>query len=176
MDSTKRDNVNWKDLIRVIPDFPKVGIQFVDWLPVMNDHKAFAQMIDDMAELAKDFKFNKIAGLESRGFLVGLPLAMKFGVDFIPIRKKGKLPGEVMSQSYELEYGTDSIEIQKDRISSEDSVLIVDDLIATSGTIIAADKLVSKFTDKIQNLFLIELSDLNGTSKLTCPYKSLLKK
>ena len=134
---------SYESLLRVIPDFPKTGIQFIDWLPIMNDHIKFTRCLSDLASLVKDLKFTKIAALEARGFLLGVPLATLLGVDFVPIRKKGKLPGDTITKTYSLEYGQDTIEIQSARISSNDSVLIVDDLLATGGTINAAIKTLS---------------------------------
>lgn len=167
---------SYTQLIRSIPDFPKPGILFIDWLPIMNNSRAYQRLIADLARLVKDFKFTKVAALESRGFLLGVALATYFGVGFVPIRKKGKLPGVVISQDYSLEYGFDTIEIQDGMIHQEDSVLIVDDLLATGGTIKAANNLVSRFTQNIQDLFFIELKELRGGFQVDCPYKSLLKK
>lgn len=167
---------SYMQLIRHIPDFPKPGIMFIDWLPIMNNSRAYQRLISDLARLVKDFKFTKIAALESRGFLLGVSLSTYFGVGFVPIRKKGKLPGVVISQDYALEYGFDTIEIQDGMIHQDDAVLIVDDLLATGGTIKAANQLVSRFTQNIQDLFFIELKELRGGFQVEYPYKSLLKK
>lgn len=165
----------YRKLIRLFPDYPQKGINFVDWMPVTGNPEAFSQLIDDMVALVKDVKIDKVAGLESRGFLLGVPMAERLGVGFVPVRKKGKLPGKCLAQEYELEYGKETIEIQEDALLPGEHVLIVDDLIATGGTMEAANELVSRITTNITDAFFIELTDVKGTEMLTRPCLSLLK-
>ena len=165
----------YEKLIRIFPDYPKKGINFIDWMPVVGNREAMRELINDMAELVSERKFTKVAGLETRGHLVGIPLAEKLGLGFVPIRKKGKLPGPCLSQEYDLEYGTDVIEIQADAVCADDKVLIVDDLLATGGTVEAANKLIGRRTKDIVDLFFIELEDLGGIKHLQYPSFSLLK-
>lgn len=167
---------SYKRLIRTFPDFPKPGIEFIDWMPVLKDPASFNDLIDDLVALIpNDGKtFTKIAGLESRGFLLGVPIAQRLGAGFVPIRKKGKLPGTCLARSYALEYGTASIEIQADAIGKDDRVLIVDDLLATGGTMRAANKMIENITGEIENLFFLELDDLQGGKLIEHPYRSLI--
>lgn len=155
-----------KNSIRAIPDFPKKGILFRDITTAIKEPEILKLIIDEMYEAFKDDKIDYIVGLESRGFIFGVPLAYRFGCGFVPIRKPGKLPAEVISTEYELEYGTDKIEIHKDALKKTDRVLIVDDLLATGGTAGAAFKLVSQLAQPVGACFLIELSALNGINKL----------
>lgn len=155
-----------KSMIRDVIDFPKKGIVFKDITTALKDAKTLQIMIDEIYEHFKDKKIDYIAGIESRGFIFGMPLAYKLNCGFIPIRKPKKLPAEVISQEYELEYGTDKIEIHKDALKKGDRVLIIDDLLATGGTAQAAVKLVSKIADVIGIAFVIELEDLKGREKL----------
>lgn len=156
-----------KNYIRTIPDFPKKGIMFKDVTTLFKDKNAFSYTIEQLYNLSKNKKITKVVGIESRGFILGSALAIKLGVGFVPIRKPGKLPAEKLSESYSLEYGTDSIEIHKDAIEEGDYVLLHDDLLATGGTMEAACKLVEKLGAKIVQIsFLIELSFLNGREKL----------
>lgn len=168
----------YEKLIRIVPDFPKPGIQFVDWMPVCANHAAFKQMLYDMIDMVKDYHFTKVAGLESRGLMLGIPMSILMGLDFVPVRKIGKLPGKVDTVYYELEYGKEAVQIQEGTISSDDSVLIVDDLLATGGTINASNTLISKFTDKFVDLTLIELVDLKGRERIKAdvPVLSMIKK
>ena len=165
---------SYESLIRTFDNFPKEGIKFIDWLPVLSNPFCFNRLIIDLVKLVKDSSFTKIAGLEARGFLLAQPIANVLGVPFVPIRKKGKLPGKCYSISYSLEYGEASIEIQDGTISATDNVLVVDDLLATGGTVSAANELISMHTRAIQNLFLIELDSLEGWKKLKFGHKSLL--
>jgi len=165
----------YEKLIRTFPDYPKKGINFIDWMPVVGNNEAMRELVKDMAEMVKDKHFTKVAGLETRGYLVGIPLADYLGVGFVPVRKKGKLPGKCLSQDYVLEYATDTIEIQEDAITADDAVLIVDDLLATGGTMDAANKLIARKCQNIVDLFFIELEDLGGAKVLRYPYYSLLK-
>jgi adenine phosphoribosyltransferase len=166
-----------KKLIRDVPDFPKKGIIFKDITTLLKDKKGFKQAIDSLAAIFKNMKVDKVAAVESRGFVLGAPLAYKLGAGFILIRKKGKLPYKTVRQSYQLEYGTDILEIHKDAIKPGEKVLIIDDLLATGGTIVATTALLEKLGAKIAGIgFLIELSFLNGRKKLKgYNMKSLIK-
>ncbi len=167
-----------KKAIRNIPNFPKDGIMFRDITTAIKDPVIMKKIVDLMADEYKDEKIDYVIGLESRGFIFGMPIAYKLGCGFIPIRKPNKLPGEVISRSYSLEYGEDSLEIHKDALKESDRVLIVDDLLATGGTAAAAVELVKDTKAKIAGIsFLIELEDLNGREKLPTDVKidSLVK-
>jgi adenine phosphoribosyltransferase len=159
--------MNLKDTIRDVPDFPKKGIVFKDITTLLKKSEALSLAAEELYNLAKNKKITKVAGIESRGFILGGLLAQKLNAGFVPIRKPGKLPAEVISESYSLEYGTDSIEIHKDAIEPGDVVLLHDDLLATGGTMEAAIKLVEKLGGKVAQIsFLIELNFLNGRDKL----------
>lgn len=150
-----------------IPDYPQPGIIFRDITSLMENAKAYQATIDELASIYKDQKFTKVVGTEARGFLFGAPLALALGVGFVPVRKPGKLPRETISQSYELEYGTDTIEIHKDAVDKDDKVLLVDDLIATGGTAEAAVILLRKLGATVNDAaFVINLVDLPGQKKL----------
>lgn len=155
-----------KSMIREIPDFPKKGILFRDITTALKDAETLKITVDELYDIFKDEKIDYIAGIESRGFIYGMPLAYRLNCGFIPIRKPNKLPAEVISQEYELEYGTDKIEIHKDALKEGDRVLIVDDLLATGGTAQAAAKLVSSVATTVGMAFIIELEDLQGRKKL----------
>ena len=158
-----------KNYIRSIPDYPKKGILFRDITTLIKDNKAFNYTINKIAELAKDLKFDKVVAVESRGFIFASPLAYKLSKSLIMIRKKNKLPAETYSEDFELEYGKATVEIHKDSIQKNESVIIVDDLIATGGTAKAAAKLVERSGGKVESfIFVINLFDLGG--------KDLLKK
>lgn len=160
--------MNLKDKIRIIENFPKDGISFKDITTVLQDGEIFRQCIDEMADYLKDKNIDVILGPEARGFLFGAPVAYKLGVGFVPVRKKGKLPSETVSVEYDLEYGTDILQIHKDAIKPGQRVAILDDLLATGGTISSAAKLVEKIGGEVVTLsFLIELTDLNGREKLS---------
>lgn len=154
-----------KNAIRDITDFPKKGIIFRDITTAIKDKDVLKIIIDELYEKFKDKKIDYIAGIEARGFIFGMPLAYKLNCGFIPIRKPNKLPAEVISQSYDLEYGSDKIEIHKDALKKDDRVLIVDDLLATGGTAQAAVKLISKVANTVGVAFVIELEDLKGRDK-----------
>ena len=155
-----------KDSIRDVVDFPKKGIIFKDLTTAFKNKDVLEAMVDKLYDYYKDKGITKIVGIESRGFIVGSILAYKLNAGFILARKPGKLPADTISQSYELEYGTDTIEIHKDAISTEDVVLIHDDLLATGGTALATQKLVSTFKPKETLInFIVELSFLNGTDR-----------
>ena len=156
--------------IREIADFPRPGIVFKDITPLLGDGPLFAKTIDVLAERYRDKKIDMVLGIESRGFIVGAALAYKLGAGFCVVRKPGKLPYDTHSASYELEYGTDSLEIHIDAIPPNARVLIVDDLIATGGTAAATAQLVSKLGGEVvECAFVIELSFLKGRDKLQ-PY------
>ena len=155
-----------KNSIREIPNFPKEGILFRDITTLLKDKETLKLTIDEFYEAFKDKKIDYIAGIESRGFIFGMPLAYKLNCGFIPVRKPKKLPAEVISQEYELEYGTDKIEIHKDALKKGDRVLIVDDLLATGGTAEAAVKLISQIAEVAGVAFVIELENLEGRKKL----------
>ncbi len=152
-----------KSSIRTVPDFPKKGIMFRDITTLLKDKDAFNYVVDKFYEHYKDKKIDKVVSVESRGFIFGSVLAYKLGAGFVPIRKPGKLPAEVIKQEYQLEYGTDSMEIHKDAIKPGERVLLHDDLLATGGTVAAACKLIEKLQGKVEGIcFLIELTPLNG--------------
>jgi len=156
-----------KAKIRTIPDWPKKNIMFRDITTLLKDPEGFKETIDTLVERYKDKKIDMVVGIESRGFILGAPIAYLLGCGFVPIRKPGKLPGECISESYTLEYGTDTIEMHKDAIKPSDRVLIVDDLLATGGTISAARNLIKKVKGEIvECVFIVELTDLKGRDKI----------
>ena len=153
--------------IRDIPNFPKKGIVFKDISTLLNDKKAFKRSIDLIAAKFKDEKIEYVVGVESRGFIFGAALAYVLGAGFVPVRKKGKLPYKTKSITYELEYGKDTLEIHEDAFRPKSRVLVVDDLLATGGTIKAVIDLLKGFESKIVGVaFLVELKFLNGKNKL----------
>lgn len=159
--------MNLSEKIRSIPDFPKEGILFKDITPLLKDKVALKEAIEKMADLFRDYDIDYIVGIEARGFLVGTPLAIELDKGFIPIRKPGKLPHDVLNVSYELEYGKNEIEIHKDSINKGDKILIVDDLLATGGTTLAATEMVEKLGGEVVGCaFLLELESLNGRELL----------
>lgn len=161
------DNEFLKSVIRSIPDFPKKGILFRDITTLLKDPRALRYVVDTFHEYYKDKNISKVVSVESRGFIFGAALAYKLNAGFVPIRKKGKLPAETVSQEYQLEYGSDSMEIHADAIQEGDRVVVHDDLLATGGTIEAACKLVERLGGNIIGLsFLIELSFLNGRKRI----------
>ena len=163
-----------KNKIRTVPDWPKKGIQFRDITTLLKDKDAFSATIDLLSERYKSMDLTYIAGIESRGFISGAALAYKLGLGFIVIRKPGKLPADTISEEYELEYGVDTLEIHKDALVKGDKVLIIDDLIATGGTALAACKLVEKLgAEIVECSFIVDLPDLGGAKKLEdAGYKS----
>ena len=159
--------MNLKNYIRSIPDYPKKGILFRDITTLIKDEKAFSETINQIVDRSKKFKFNKIAAIESRGFVFASAVSYILRKPFILLRKKNKLPAEVHSVDFELEYGTATIEVHKDSINEKDSVLIIDDLIATGGTAEAAAKLVEISKGNVAAfIFVINLFDLGGSDNL----------
>ena len=159
--------MNLKDFIRSIPDYPKKGILFRDITTLIKDEKAFSETIDQIVEKSKKFKFDAIAAIESRGFVFASAVSYLLKKPFIMLRKKNKLPAEVHSVDFELEYGSATIEVHKDSIKKNDNVLIIDDLIATGGTAEAAAKLIEISGGNVCSfIFVINLFDLKGTEKL----------
>lgn len=156
-----------KDLIRDVPNFPIEGIIFKDITPLLKSNEGYQETLSQLHKLAEGKGITKVVGIESRGFIFGGALAAKLDAGFVPIRKPGKLPSDKLSEEYELEYGTDKIEIHKDSIEPNDVVLLHDDLLATGGTMNAACKLIEKMGAKVVQIsFLIELDFLNGRDKL----------
>lgn len=159
--------IDLNDFIRTIQDFPKPGIQFKDITPLLLDCAALQYCIDEMATAVSDLDIDVIAAAEARGFLFAAPLALKLGIGMVPIRKPGKLPYQKRSYSYELEYGTDTLEMHVDGITAGQKVLVVDDLLATGGTVEACCKMIQDCDAEIAGcLFLINLTFLNGAKKL----------
>lgn len=151
--------------IRQIPDFPIPGILFYDVTTLFKDAKALKELSDMLYEMYKDKGITKVVGIESRGFIMGPMLAARLGAGFVPVRKPGKLPAEVIEESYTKEYGTDTIQMHKDAIDENDVVLLHDDLLATGGTMLAACNLVKQLKPKkVMVNFIIELEELNGKS------------
>ena len=169
--------MNIKEKIRVVPDFPTPGIQFYDITTLLNDAQAYRETIDSMVLIAKKFNPDVVVALESRGFFFGTCLALELGVPFVPVRKKGKLPFKTYQESYLLEYGSATMEIHTDAMPENKKVLIIDDVLATGGSMSAAVNLVNHFNPKeIHLLFLMELEALKGRKKLSkYPIDSLLK-
>jgi adenine phosphoribosyltransferase len=156
-----------KDTIRTIPDFPRPGIMFRDVTTLMGNPRAFRQAVDELVQPFAGAKIDKVAGIEARGFILGGAVAHQLSAGFVPLRKKGKLPHNVITESYELEYGADAMEMHTDAIAPGDRVLLVDDLIATGGTAIAALKLLRKAGAKLAGAaFLVCLPELRGDTRL----------
>ncbi len=156
-----------KEKIRNIPDFPKEGIIFRDITTLLKDAEALSTVIDELADRYRAMPIDSIAGIESRGFILGSVLAYKLKKGFIPIRKPGKLPADIISAEYSLEYGTDRIEMHVDAVNQGDQVLLIDDLLATGGTMQAACELIERAGGQVAECcFLIELADLKGKEKL----------
>ena len=156
-----------EDYVVTIPDFPEPGIMFRDITSVIQDPAGLKLAVDGLTDLVKDLDFDLVIGPESRGFIFGVPVAYLLGKGFIPVRKKGKLPRETVSQKYDLEYGQAEVEIHKDAVKSGQKVVIVDDLIATGGSAEAAAKLVEKLGGQVVRMvFVMELAGLEGRKKL----------
>lgn len=164
---TENDINALKSAIHTIPDYPKTGIMFRDVTGILDNAKAFKLTIDILVNRFKDKGYTKIVGTEARGFLFGAPLAYAMGIGFVPVRKPGKLPRPTFSQDYQLEYGQDTLEIHQDALATKDRVLIVDDLLATGGTIEATTNLIRRVGVDVQDAaFVISLPDLGGEAKL----------
>jgi len=156
-----------QSLIRDVPDFPKPGILFKDISPLLSSAEGFGSCINLMAKAAAPLKPHIIAGPEARGFIFGTPLALELGIGFVPIRKRGKLPWKTIEESYELEYGTDTLQMHEDAVGTGQRVLLVDDLLATGGTMAACVRLVEKAgAEVVGTSFVIELGFLKGRSLL----------
>lgn len=162
------DKIDLKDLVRTIPDFPKAGIQFRDITSLIADGPGLAATIEEIRkQVWLSMPFDAVAGIEARGFIFGTALALELGVGFIPIRKPGKLPGKTISETYELEYGTDELQIHEGAVTPGQKVLLVDDLIATGGTAEAAFKLLTRAGAQVPLAsFVINLPDLGGAKRL----------
>jgi adenine phosphoribosyltransferase len=156
-----------KSKIRTVPHYPKQGIMFRDITTLLKDAAGLRATVEQLAARYADMKIDKVAGIESRGFIVGAPLAFVLGKGFVPIRKKGKLPAATIGHDYALEYGTDRIEIHTDAIEPGEHVLLVDDLIATGGTAVAACTLIEKIGGRIvECAFIVDLPDIGGRARL----------
>jgi adenine phosphoribosyltransferase len=164
---TRHPEMNLKDYIRAIPDFPKPGILFRDITPLLSNAAAFRECIGRFADQYRDAKIDTIVAAEARGFIFAAPLAVELGVAFVPVRKPGKLPYDTHSHSYDLEYGSDTLEMHTDAVASGQRVLVVDDLLATGGTVEACCKLLTRTDAVIVGCaFCIELADLPGRDRL----------
>ncbi len=163
----ENSSVNLTEYIRDIPDWPKKGILFRDITPLLADSKAFASAVEALAGPYKNRNIDYIAAVEARGFIFGAAVAVNLNVGFVPIRKKGKLPFKTDSITYDLEYGTDTLEVHTDAVKKGSSVLMIDDLLATGGTMAAACRLIEKIGGRIEGIaFLIELAALQGRKKI----------
>jgi adenine phosphoribosyltransferase len=168
-------SMNLKDHIRSIPDFPKPGILFYDISTLLANATAWQHCVDELADAVAPHKPELLVGIESRGFLTAAPLALKLGCGFMMVRKKGKLPGETIRHTYDLEYGTDTIEIQSDAVTDGQRLVVLDDLLATGGTAAAAVTLLRRVgADVRAAVFIVELNFLNGRDKLDLPITSLV--
>ena len=162
------DATHIKKLIRDIPDFPAEGVVFKDITPLLGDREAFHGVCDAIADHYAGLSITKVAGIEARGFIFAAPVAYRLGAGFVPIRKEGKLPHEVEAQDYELEYGTDLLEVHRDAVGPGDRVAIIDDVLATGGTASAAVRLMRKLGAEVAGIsVLVELLFLSGRDKIT---------
>jgi len=156
-----------KDRIRTIPDFPKLGIQFRDITTLLLDPRGFRRAVDELVQIHLGSRIDKVAGIEARGFILGGAVAHQVGAGFLPVRKQGKLPHLTLTETYALEYGTDAVEIHADAVTAGDHVLVVDDLIATGGTAIAAIRLLERAGAKVIGCsFVVDLPALGGRQRL----------
>lgn len=164
-----------KSIFRTVPDFPKPGINFIDITPLLQNPSAFQWTVDELAKPYAGTRVDKVVSIESRGFIFGAPLALKLGAGLIPLRKPNKLPAETYSHTYDLEYGQDTLEIHRDAIQPGENVIVIDDLLATGGTAVAAVELLKNFTANVLGIsFVVELTFLNGRRKLEpCPVHTL---
>lgn len=162
--ATKMD---FSAVIRTIPDYPKKGVMFRDITTLLGNPRAFRRAVDELVQPYAGVRIDKVAGIEARGFILGGAVAHQLSVGFIPVRKKGKLPWQVLGEDYDLEYGKDRVEIHTDAVSKGDHVVVVDDLIATGGTAFAAIKLLERAGAKVMGcLFVIDLPELGGAAKI----------
>ncbi|MEZ5666874.1 MAG: adenine phosphoribosyltransferase [Alphaproteobacteria bacterium] len=162
--------------IRCIPDFPKKGIGFYDISTLLAHPQAWHAAVDRLAGLLAPYRPDMLAGIESRGFLVAAPLALQLGCGFLMVRKRGKLPGDVVAHDYDLEYGTDTIEVQQDAVKPGQRVIVLDDLIATGGTLAASVTLIEKIGGRVEAVAtIIELTFLNGRRSIAKPFHSLVQ-
>jgi adenine phosphoribosyltransferase len=162
-----RDAAWLKDQIRDIPDFPRPGVIFKDITPLLADVDAFRFTVDAIADHFGGMRIDRVLGVEARGFIIAAPVAYRCGASFVPVRKAGKLPAEVESEEYELEYGSDLLEVHRDGVHPGDTVVIIDDVIATGGTAVAAVSLAERLGGTVAGLaFVIELGFLNGRRQL----------
>ena len=168
--------MNIQDHIRIIPDFPKPEINFYDIATLLAHPQAWRETIRQLKTKIEPLKPDMLMGIEARGFLVAAPLAYELGCGFGMVRKKGKLPGKTISHFYTLEYGTDEIEIQPDMVKPGSRIVLIDDLLATGGTMGAAEHLIKKSGSNVVGAFcIVELDGLNGRAKLHCPFEALIK-
>ena len=168
--------MNLKDHIRSIPDFPKPGILFYDISTLLAHADAWAATVDQLAAVVEPWRPTKLVGIESRGFLTAAPLALRLGLGFIMVRKRGKLPGPVIQHEYALEYGADVIEIQADAVQPGDRLVVLDDLLATGGTMEATVSLLRSQGAVVPGVAcIIELTFLNGRTRLDCPVETLIQ-
>lgn len=167
--------MNIQEHIRIVPDFPKPGINFYDIATLLAHPAAWREAIAQLKDKIESYQPDMLMGIESRGFLVAAPLAMELGCGFGMVRKAGKLPGKTLSYSYDLEYGSDTIEIQPDLIARGAKIVLVDDLLATGGTMAAAEALLTQAgASVIANIAVIELEGLGGRDRLSAPFEALL--
>ncbi|WP_408954823.1 adenine phosphoribosyltransferase [Natroniella sp. ANB-PHB2] len=159
--------MNLADKIRTIPDFPKEGIQFKDITTLLKDPESYQEAINQIAQRYQEVEIDYVVGIEARGFLVGSPLALELNKGFIPVRKQGKLPGDIIKTEYDLEYGSNTLELHKDAIEDGDKILVVDDLLATGGTVKATLDLIEELGGEVVEVaFLMELANLDGRERL----------
>ncbi|HEX3666215.1 MAG TPA: adenine phosphoribosyltransferase [Rhizomicrobium sp.] len=159
--------MDFKSVIRSIPDYPKPGIIFRDITTLLGHPRAFRHAVDELVKPYRGVRIDRVAGIEARGFILGGAVAHQLSVGFVPVRKKGKLPWQVLSEDYALEYGTDRVEIHTDAVQHGEHIVVVDDLIATGGTCIAAIRLLERAGAKVVGCsFVIDLPDLGGSEKL----------
>lgn len=163
----RQQTLDLKNAIRAIPDYPKPGIVFRDITTLLGDARAFRRSVDELVQPFAGLKIAKIAGIEARGFILGGAVAHQLSAGFVPVRKKGKLPHQTVRMSYQLEYGTDEIEVHKDAVNRGERVLLVDDLVATGGTAEAAVNLLSSLgAEVVAACFIVDLPDLGGADKI----------
>jgi adenine phosphoribosyltransferase len=156
-----------KDAIRTVPNWPEEGVMFRDIMPLLQDVQVFRKLIDSFVHRYQGMQLDAIAAIDARGFILGAPLAYELGLSLVPVRKKGKLPFDTVTQDYDLEYGSATIELHTDAFNSGDRVLVMDDLIATGGTMLAACELVTKLgAEVVETAAIIDLPDLKGGDKL----------